>query len=228
MNFVAVGPYSIWYLSINRLGSPDNGIFDSSRYATIWIPSALEQSMHRSPITDSGWDSTSGDEKSASSSLDTKSSEAYSLTGIELSKGMAEQSRKTGVCEKVHHGSIQAILPTIGPFDHNVSISVLYFLSPEDFSLAMVRSFQLARKSLIVSIDEVPGSYTAKATQMGPPHCHMIGYNHLEDMEKTFCNPPPPGWKLTEKFRQSAWNSPSTGIEVYMTTYCLERDMWLC
>lgn len=186
---------------------------------------AWEQSMHRSPITDSSSHSTSSDGRSSSSSLDIKSSGAHSLTGIELSKGMAEQCRKTGVYEKIHHGSIQAILPTIGPFDHILTLSVLYFLSPQDFSLAMVRSFQLARKSLVVGIDEVPESYTAKLIEMGLPHSHMIGHNHLEDMEKTFCNPPPPGWKLSNKFRQSGWNSPLTGIEVYMTVYCFERDM---
>jgi hypothetical protein len=88
----------------------------------------------------------------------------------------------------------------------------------------MVRSFQLAQKSLVVWIDEIPETYNAKLLEMGPPYSHMIGYTHLEDMEKTFCNPPPPGWKLAEKFRQSGWHSPATGVEVYVTVYHFQRE----
>ncbi|PKX94067.1 uncharacterized protein P174DRAFT_420626 [Aspergillus novofumigatus IBT 16806] len=128
---------------------------------------------------DSDSDSASSNIQTPSSSSSSSSPEPYSLTAV------------------------QAILPTLGPFDHILNLSVLYFLSPVDFSLTMVRSFQLARKSLVGWIDEIPETYMAKLLEMGPPHSHMIGFNQLEDMEKMFCNLPPPGWKLAEKFRQS-------------------------
>ncbi|KAE8351969.1 S-adenosyl-L-methionine-dependent methyltransferase [Aspergillus coremiiformis] len=150
-------------------------------------------------------------------------SRPFSLTAIELSSGMVDKCRQTGVYDIVHHGSMQNVLPTIGPFDHIVSLSALYFLPPVDFCLVMVRSFQLARKSLVVCVDEPPESYIAKLVEMGPPHSYMVGYNHVEEMEKTFCTPPPPGWTLTERFQRSAWNSPVTGTEVYATVYCFER-----
>ncbi|EAW22566.1 uncharacterized protein NFIA_012550 [Aspergillus fischeri NRRL 181] len=162
-----------------------------------------EEMQQRTTPPDSDSDSASSNNQTPSSSSSSLSPRPYSLTGIELSQGMAEKCRQTGVYEKIHHGAVQAILPTLGPFDHILSLSVLYFLPPVDFSLTMVRSFQLARKSLVVWIDEIPETYTAKLLEMGPPHSHMIGYNHLEDMEKTFCNSPPPRWKLAEKFRQS-------------------------
>ncbi|GFF26510.1 hypothetical protein IFM58399_01439 [Aspergillus lentulus] len=191
---------------------------------------ALAQEMQQGTTPpDSDSDSASSNNRTPSSSSSSSSSpRPYSITGIELSQGMAQKCRQTGVYEEVHHGAVQAILPTMGPFDHILSLSVLYFLPPVEFSLAMVRSFQLARKSLVVWIDEIPETYTAKLLEMGPPHSHMIGYNHLEDMEKTFCNPPPPGWKLAEKFRQSGWQSPVTGVEVYVTVYHFQREMsWI-
>ncbi|KAG2000796.1 hypothetical protein GB937_010822 [Aspergillus fischeri] len=183
-----------------------------------------EEMQQRTTPPDSDSDSASSNNQTPSSSSSSLSPRPYSLTGIELSQGMAEKCRQTGVYEKIHHGAVQAILPTLGPFDHILSLSVLYFLPPVDFSLTMVRSFQLARKSLVVWIDEIPETYTAKLLEMGPPHSHMIGYNHLEDMEKTFCNSPPPRWKLAEKFRQSGWHSPVTGVEVYVTVYHFQRE----
>ncbi|KAF3310791.1 hypothetical protein TWF173_009268 [Orbilia oligospora] len=145
------------------------------------------------------------------------------ITGIELSKGMAEMCQKTGVYNKVHIGPAQSLITSIGSFDHIVSFSVLYFLTPEDFTMTMVRAFQLARKSLTVGLDEIPESYTNKLIEMGPPHSHMIGHNHLPIMEKMFCDTPPAGWKLVDKHRQWGWKSPIAGSEVYVTLYSFER-----
>ncbi|KAJ5363625.1 uncharacterized protein N7496_009338 [Penicillium cataractarum] len=130
----------------------------------------------------------------------------FSLTAIEMSQGM----------------ELLCSLDLPKP-DHIVSMSALYFLPPVEFSLVMVRAFQLAQKSVTVCIDETPENYEAKLIEIGPPHSYMIGYNHLEQMEKTFCTSAPPGWSLTKKFERSAWYSPVTGIEVYATVFCFER-----
>jgi hypothetical protein len=87
----------------------------------------------------------------------------------------------------------------------------------------MVRAFQLARKSVVVCLDETHDDYEAKLIEMGAPHSYMVGYNHLAQIEKTFCTPAPPAWSLTKKFRLSAWHSPVTGIEVYAKVFCFER-----
>jgi predicted TPR repeat methyltransferase len=128
---------------------------------------ALAQEMQqRATPPDSDSDSASSNNQTpfpSSSSSSSSSPRPYSITGIELSQGMAEKCRQTGVYEKIHHGAVQAILPTLGPFDHILSLSVLYFLPPVDFSLTMVRSFQLAQKSLVVWIDEIPETYNVCA-----------------------------------------------------------------
>jgi SAM-dependent methyltransferase len=147
--------------------------------------------------------------------------ETTTLTGIELSKGMIEKCREKGLYKQVYHGSIQTTLPSLGPFDHIISLSTLYFMSPEDFSLIMARSFQLALRSIAVTIDEIPDAHNELVRAMGD--LHMIGRNHKDEMEKAFCDPPPAGWKLAETFREFAWKSPSTKCDVYMTIYIFER-----
>ncbi|KAK6345340.1 hypothetical protein TWF718_007258 [Orbilia javanica] len=173
-------------------------------------------------------ESDSGSDSEAQSKVlgsNLKSSRGCTVTGIELSKGMAEICQKTGVYDEVHVGPAQSVIHTLKPFDHIVSFSVLYFLTPEDFTMTMVRAFKLARKSLIVALDEIPDSYINKLTEMGPPHSHMCGHNHLPIMEKMFCDPPPTGWKLISKHRQWGWRSPVAGSEVYVTLYSFERSV---
>ncbi|KAK6359045.1 hypothetical protein TWF696_000216 [Orbilia brochopaga] len=167
-------------------------------------------------------DSDSPSETQAPLISSSNPSRSFSISGIELSQGMAEKCQQTGAYDKIYHGAVQAILPTIEPFDHVFSFSVLYFLSPEDFSMTVVRCFQLARKSLVLCIDETTDEYIQKLIDIGASH--MVGYNHLADMEKSFCNPVPAGWKLSDKFRRLGWTSPKLGIEVYVTVFCFERS----
>ncbi len=151
----------------------------------------------------------------------TSSHETTTLTGIELSKGMIEKCQETGLYKEVYHGSIQAILPSVGSFDHIVSFMTLYYASPEDFSLIMTRSFQLARKSIAVTIDEIPDVYNEWLREKDDSN--MTGHNHKAEMEKAFCNPPPAGWKLSQTFRALGWTSPRAKCDVYVTAYIFER-----
>ncbi|KAF8325692.1 hypothetical protein F5887DRAFT_1018437 [Amanita rubescens] len=149
------------------------------------------------------------------------SSHETTLTGIELSNGMIEKCQETGLYKEVYHGSIQTILPSVGPFDHIVSFMTLYYVSPEDFSLIMTRSFQLARKSIAVTIDEIPDVYNEWLRERDDSN--MIGRNHKAEMEKAFCNPPPAGWKLSQTFRALGWTSPRAKCDIYVTAYIFER-----
>ena len=151
------------------------------------------------------------------------SHETTTLTGIELSKGMIEKCHETGLYKQVYHGSIQTTFPSIGPFDHIISFSTLYFMSPEDFSLIMARLFQLARKSIAVTIDEIPDVYNERLRELGQKYSNMTGHNHKAEMERVYCNPPPAGWKLAETFHELGWSSPSTKCDVHVTAYIFER-----
>lgn len=145
------------------------------------------------------------------------------LTAIELSPGMAEICRTTDLYDTIHTGPLQKLLPTAGFFDHIGCASSMYFLSPLDFTLSMVCMFLQARRSIIVTLDEVPEEYNRRILNLGASYACMIGYNHVSLMETTFCNPPPRGWKLAERYRHSAWKSPNTGVKVYMTGYVFLR-----
>ncbi|KAF7591959.1 hypothetical protein BBP40_000867 [Aspergillus hancockii] len=147
-----------------------------------------------------------------------------SLTGIEISTGMAEHCRQLGAYSHIYEGSIQDIFPKLKPFDHIVSVGVLCYVTPEEFSLIMAKSFQLARKTISVTLDEVTEHQNNRLREMELPHSHMTGYNHVSEMERTFCNPAPVGWNLIEKFRQFGWSPFTTGVDTYMTAYVFEQD----
>lgn len=146
------------------------------------------------------------------------------LTAIELSPGMAEICRETDLYDTIHTGPLQKLLPTAGSFDHIGCVSSLYFLTPLDFTLSMVCMFLQARKSVVVTLDEVPDEYNRRIRNLDASQSCMIGYNHVPLMENTFCNPPPRGWKLAERYRRFAWKSPHTGVEVFMTGYVFLRE----
>ena len=146
------------------------------------------------------------------------------LTAIELSPGMADICRKTDLYDTIHIGPLQKLLSTAGFFDHIGCASSIYFLSPVDFTLSMTSMFLQARKSIIVTLDEVPDEYNSRILNLDPSYACMIGYNHVPLMEAVFCNPPPRGWKLADRYRHFAWKSPVTKVEVYMTGYVFTRE----
>ncbi|KAF3910540.1 hypothetical protein ABW21_db0201114 [Orbilia brochopaga] len=106
----------------------------------------LAQNMqHTPPESDS--ESISDGQTSIFSSP--KPAQTFCITGIELSEGMADKCKQTGVYDKIYRGSVQDILPTIGSFDHIFTYSMLYFLSPEDFSMTMTNTPKRLSKSAI-------------------------------------------------------------------------------
>jgi predicted TPR repeat methyltransferase len=95
---------------------------------------ALAQEMQqRATPPDSDSDSASSNNQTpfpfSSSSSSSLSPRPYSITGIELSQGMAEKCRQTGVYEKIHHGAVQAILPTPPVRSHSQFVGVVLFAS---------------------------------------------------------------------------------------------------
>jgi hypothetical protein len=95
---------------------------------------ALAQEMQqRATPPDSDSDSASSNNQTpfpfSSSSSSSLSPRPYSITGIELSQGMAEKCRQTGVYEKIHHGAVQAIPPTPPVRSHSQFVGVVLFAS---------------------------------------------------------------------------------------------------
>ncbi|RVD82474.1 uncharacterized protein DFL_006900 [Arthrobotrys flagrans] len=224
VNSVAKSQFSSFFdIAIDRICQFEGTVLDLGSGTGLFGRALAQKTQPITPPESESGSSTDNEAQLQLLESKPKPSHNYTITGIELSKGMAGICQKTGVYSKVHIGPVQSIIPTIGPFDHIVSFSVLYFLTPEEFTLTMVRAFQLARKSLVVGLDEIPDSYTNKLIEMGPPHSSMLGHNHLSIMEKMFCDTPPAGWKLIDKHRQWAWRSPVAGSEVYVTLYSFER-----
>lgn len=146
------------------------------------------------------------------------------LAGIELSPGMIQLCQQTNAYSELHQGPVEEILPPIDACDHIVSFFTLFHLSPEIFSMVMARSFQLARKSIAITVDEITEGHNRRLEEMGSPFSSMKGFNHSTEMQKTFCHPPPRGWKLVKTNAALAWSFPEMGCDIQSTLYVFETQ----
>ncbi|CAG8168724.1 unnamed protein product [Penicillium nalgiovense] len=146
---------------------------------------------------------------------------AGSLIGFDLSPGMVNLCRKTGVYDQVDISGLQTCLLQYsrhGEVDHVVSFGALHFLSPEEFASFFVQCFIIANKSITVSVDEIPDSYNEHLHEKGLSYMHST--NHLGNME-AFGEPQ--GWKLVSRQRHYSWTSPTTGDDIYSTFFRFGR-----
>lgn len=122
--------------------------------------------------------------------------------------------------EAVIRYPVQKILPAyLKPVDHIVCMGTLHFLSTYGLSLVLSRSFLLARRSVTISVDEIPSVYneSLKASGRG----HMESLDHLAGVEAFGT---PVGWKLADRWRRFGWKSLTTGVEVYTSVFHFERE----
>jgi SAM-dependent methyltransferase len=143
------------------------------------------------------------------------------LVGFDLSPGMADICRKTGLYDQVYISGIQTCLlqyPDPAEVDHIVCFGAVHFLSPEEFSFFLVQCFVIANKSITIAVDEIPDSYNKHLRERGLSHMHSI--NHLANIE-AFGKPR--GWRLVGRQRHFSWTSPTTGDDVYSTFFRFER-----
>ncbi|OGM49537.1 hypothetical protein ABOM_001684 [Aspergillus bombycis] len=146
---------------------------------------------------------------------------AGSVLGCDLSPKMVETCRATGFYDEVHIDRMQTCLLhslDYGEVDHIVCLSAIHFLSPEEFTFVLVLCFLVARRSITVSVDEIPDGYNEKLKALGDHHMHST--NHLANME-LFGEPH--GWTLVARQREFAWKSFTTGHEVWSTYYRFEK-----
>ena len=142
------------------------------------------------------------------------------LFGVELSEAMTQaSSNSTMLYDYIHMGPMQAVLPKLDrQFDHIISLSSLHFLDTSTLSLVLNRMFELAEKSVTITIDDIPDVYNEHLVKSG--YEHMYSFNHTKEVEEFGV---PKGWKVVHQEYQYAWTSPTTGDGVYTTLWRFER-----
>lgn len=143
------------------------------------------------------------------------------ITGIELSAGMIGICESLGVYKEIHQGSIQSTLPSLENFGHIVCFSMIHFLPSVELSMVLVAAFRLARKSITLSVDEIPEEYNVRLRGMGPSYSYMVGGNRVKEVEAFGV---PTGWKLADRFRVFACTSPHTKDDIYTSVFNFERE----
>ncbi|KAG6040811.1 hypothetical protein E4U41_006982 [Claviceps citrina] len=143
---------------------------------------------------------------------------ANRLLGCDISPGMLDVCRETGLYDSLRLESMQSALMNLSErVDHVVSFSAIYFLRPEMFSLVLAFLFILADKSITLSIEEIPDSYKTTLAEKGVA---CTAFNHLADMD-AFGEPN--GWRLVRRERVFSWVSPRTGDRIHAVYFRYER-----
>ncbi|EAW20843.1 uncharacterized protein NFIA_113740 [Aspergillus fischeri NRRL 181] len=153
---------------------------------------------------------------------ETNPSKGSRLLGFDISAQMGDICRSSGVYEAVHIDSMEQALLNGDRFaegaDHIVCFAAVHFLRPEIFAFVLVLCLILARKSIIIGVDEIPDVDNEKLEQMNAGHIHA--WNHLASM---LAFGEPPNWQLTKSTRQYSRTSLGTGDEIYTTYFRFDR-----
>ncbi|KAG6107687.1 hypothetical protein E4U14_004070 [Claviceps sp. LM454 group G7] len=160
-------------------------------------------------------DSTS----SSSSALFSSQKEIYRLVGCDISPGMLDVCRETGLYAHLHLNTMQATLMNLTEtVDHVICSSVLHLVGPEMFTFIVVLLFVLANKSITLSVDEISDVYNENLVKAGLKV--LYSFDHVARMEAVGA---PEGWRLVSKERVFSWASPKTGDRIYSTYFRFER-----
>jgi hypothetical protein len=114
-------------------------------------------------------------------------------------------------------GRLQDILPGASKFfarnfDHVVPLFSLQSVDKLDIALVISAMFFQARRSVTITIDEIPDDYNEDLRKRGDTH--MVQTNHIATMSRF---EPAFGWRLVQKRRTLAWTFPHIGVGVYAT-----------
>ncbi|KAL4746057.1 hypothetical protein BDW72DRAFT_198058 [Aspergillus terricola var. indicus] len=144
------------------------------------------------------------------------------IIGNDISPGMVEICRETGIYNEVHVGRIQTFLSdysaATGYVDHIVCFGAVYLLTAEELAFMLVSCFAAAGKSVTIGVDEIPSAYSDFMDQLGMSY--LRGTSHIPQMDTMFAKPP--GWRLVSRQRRFSWTTPPGG-DVYATFYRYER-----
>ncbi|KAH7928567.1 hypothetical protein BV22DRAFT_1044515 [Leucogyrophana mollusca] len=107
---------------------------------------------------------------------------------------------------------------TLEGFDHVVVFGCLHFLDPTIFSAFLSRLFFVARRSIIISVEDIPERYNNHLRKMG--YGFMYSWNHTKAVRDFGV---PMNWRVAYDQRFDAWDSPKTGDKVFATILRYER-----
>ncbi|KAG6256289.1 hypothetical protein E4U24_005744 [Claviceps purpurea] len=150
----------------------------------------------------------------------------YRLLGCDISSGMLDVCRETGLYDSVHQATMHSTLMNLTePIDHVVCSSALQHIEPEMFSFVMVLVFLRASKSITLSVEEIPDVYNENLIKTGHIKAGSMApsSNHVGAME-AFGVPEGLGWRLVSKERVFSWASPKTGDRINSTYFRFERS----
>jgi len=141
------------------------------------------------------------------------------LTGVDASPQIAEVAKK--FYASVHVGLMQNVVMEINDssYDNVVVCGAIHHLDDSCFLRVMLRSLQIAKQSVTVTVEDVPPEYLEafiKANSL------KVMYNHAIAAEQ-FASSLEPPWTLVEKIRAVLWDTPAYRIVVSGTIYRFER-----
>lgn len=136
--------------------------------------------------------------------------ELSTIVGNDVSEQMVQKNPIPETYKEVKIGPLQdVIMDTTTSFDHVVCVSTLQYLDEVEMCAVLVRMFQLAQKSVTISVDEIPDSHNEAWVKAGFPFLQVK--NHLQLVEGFGV---PRGWRVGRRVRKFGWTSPNTGHNV--------------
>lgn len=138
------------------------------------------------------------------------------VVGIDISQGMVDQNPIPASYAEYRIAPVQELIMNLTEqFDHIVSHSTFLFLDEITLSAVLARMFQVARKSITFTVDEVPEAFSEAIQQ----HVDVRVWNNLAHVEGFGV---PRGWRVAYRNRRFGWKSPHTGVDVYVTSFRFE------
>lgn len=145
------------------------------------------------------------------------------LYGIDVSPEMAGRAVAYA---KVHIGLLENVMldqeRMAGGFDHVLAVGVFPYVEHGHFKLVLGRCFDLARKSVTLTVEKIEESFKENSVALDPAN---IIFNHVQIVKEFGA---PGGWKLVWKREDYLWISPSTQDPVYGVTFRWERSTERC
>ncbi|KAH7929947.1 glutathione synthetase ATP-binding domain-like protein [Leucogyrophana mollusca] len=140
------------------------------------------------------------------------------LTGVDISPAMLASPTIRAHYSTVLVSPMQEAAMTLEDFDHVVVFGCLHFLDPTIFSAVLSRLFFVARRSITISVEDIPERYNDHLRKIG--YGVMYSWNHTKAVRDFGV---PQNWRVAYDQRFDAWDSPKTGDKVFATILRYER-----
>ncbi|KAL1925120.1 uncharacterized protein VTP21DRAFT_3 [Calcarisporiella thermophila] len=139
------------------------------------------------------------------------------MIGVDLSPKMTEKAAGYSVIEI---GLMQDVVFSLKhrKIDHVVSTGALHFLNNDVFKSTLMRLFEIADKSITLSIEDIPEEYNQNLIRLGV--ASMYSYNNTFVAENIII---PKDWERVHREYTYMWKSPATGNNIYGTIFRFER-----